>query len=159
MLKKRILIIGMVDSIHLARWLSQFVGTNNQIRIFPSSHFRFAHNKMYEFEGNDIRLLGLRTFKNLLGYFDSFVTLRFFGDEVGQRLRMLYLKFYVMYYRPNIIHAIEIQHAGYLAASLKRGSEKRILTNWGSDIYFFQHIYGHEGRIRESLEWIGCYIS
>jgi hypothetical protein len=153
----KVLVIGMIDSIHLARWLTQFIDTDNQIRVFPSTHFRLAHKRMYEFERTNIQLLGLHTFKNLLGYFDSIVTLRFFGDKVGQLFRQFYLSLYIMCYRPNIIHAIEIQHAGYLVASIKKGPERRILTNWGSDIYFFQHIQGHEARIKQSLEWATHY--
>lgn len=154
---KKILVVGMVDSIHLVRWLSQFTGTNCQIKIFPSSHFRVAHNRMNNFEGTNIQLLGLRTFRNLLGYFDSLVTLRFFGNKFGHLLRRSYLSLYVLCYKPDIIHAIEIQHAGYLVRSLKRRSEKRILTNWGSDIYFFQHIPGHKERIINSLDWATHY--
>ena len=157
MSKKKILIVGMVDSIHLARWLSQFVDTDTQIKIFPSSHFRFVHGKMYDFDGTNIQLLGLHTFKNLLGYLDTVITLRFCGNKVGKFFRKFYLRCYVMCYRPSIMHAIEIQHAGYLVASLKKVSEKRILTNWGSDIYYFQHINGHEMQIRNSLEWATHY--
>lgn len=155
--KKKILIVGMVDSIHMVRWLSQFVGTENQIRVFPSSHFRSAHKSMYKFKGTNIRLFGLLTFKNLLGYLDTLVTFRFLGHRIGHFFRSVYLLVYIKFFRPSIIHAIEIQHAGYLVARLKRSQDKRILTNWGSDIYFFQHIYGHEVRIRESLAWATHY--
>lgn len=157
MSKKKVLVVGMADSIHLVRWLTQFVGTDNQIRVFPSSQFRSAHNKMHEFKGTNIRLLGLPVFRDFLGYVDSIVTFRVFGNKFGQSIRRFYLSFYVWYYKPNIIHAIEIQHAGYLAAALKKGSEKRILTNWGSDIYFYQHIDGHVERIRGSLAWATHY--
>jgi hypothetical protein len=40
---KKILVVGMLDSIHLARWLSQFKNLEIQITIFPSSRFRRLH--------------------------------------------------------------------------------------------------------------------
>jgi len=52
------------------------------------------------------------------------------------------------------VHALEIQGAGYLVDSLKRAGGFRfstILTNWGSDIYFYQNLPGHKERITSAL--------
>jgi hypothetical protein len=46
--RKRILIVGMADSVHLARWLSQFVDQHIDFTLFPSSPHRHIHPKIKE---------------------------------------------------------------------------------------------------------------
>ena len=41
--RSKILIIGMADSVHLARWLSQFIDQPIDFTIFPSSPHRRIH--------------------------------------------------------------------------------------------------------------------
>jgi hypothetical protein len=59
--------------------------------------------------------------------------------------------------QPTVIHAIEIQHAGYLVSRTRHKAKRQILTNWGSDIYFYQHQAGHQIQIRRSLGWATHY--
>ena len=40
MSKKKILVIGMANSIHLNKWLSLFRNTNHDFLIFPSTVFK-----------------------------------------------------------------------------------------------------------------------
>lgn len=58
--------------------------------------------------------------------------------------------------KPDIIHCMEIQHAGYLTFGAKKiiGDDfpTWIVTNWGSDIYHFGQFPEHAQRIRETLE-------
>jgi hypothetical protein len=52
------------------------------------------------------------------------------------------------------VHALEIQGAGYLVDSLKRVGGfgfSTILTNWGSDIYFYQNLPDHKEKITSAL--------
>ena len=157
MARKKVLVVGMLDSIHLARWIKQFVGAEFDILVFPSSYFKFMHPNIHEFKNSNIHIGGAAFLKSFLGYIDSLVTFRFFGNQVGQFMRRFYLLLVVAIYRPDVIHAIEIQHAGYLVSSIKGTSQRRILTNWGSDIYFFQHHIGHQTRIRKALGWATHY--
>lgn len=155
--KPKILIIGMLDSIHLARWVQQFVDKEVQIAVFPSSHFKRIHGNFLELNISNVNLIGITRLKRFAGYFDSLLTFRFFGNKFGEYTRRLYLKLFIFFYRPTIIHAIEIQHAGYLVSSIKYPAHKKILTNWGSDIYYFQHLPEHETRIRLALKWATHY--
>lgn len=41
--RRKILIIGMFDSIHLARWLSQFENEKIDFVLFPSKKFKYAN--------------------------------------------------------------------------------------------------------------------
>ena len=147
----------MFDSIHIARWLNQFKDTKMNIYLFPSSHFRKIHPKILYSGTSKIHILGARIFGMRLGYVDSLLTLRFLGDVFAKRIRCFYLKILITVLRPKIIHAIEIQHAGYLVSSLGESAERRIITNWGSDIYFFQHEPDHNIRIRKALKWATHY--
>lgn len=65
--------------------------------------------------------------------------------------------------KPDIIHSLEIQHAGYLTlcAKQKIGSDfpTWIVTNWGADIHHFGEIQEHAEKIRATLEacdYYGC---
>src|SRR6185503_10908709 len=53
--------------------------------------------------------------------------------------------------KPDIIHSLEIQHAGYLTLSAKKkiGSDfpTWIVTNWGADIHYFGEIQEHAEKI------------
>jgi glycosyltransferase involved in cell wall biosynthesis len=57
--------------------------------------------------------------------------------------------------KPDVIHSLEIQHAGYLtldAIRLVHGTPPPwIVTNWGSDIYLFGRLDAHKERIRQVL--------
>ena len=41
--RKQILVIGMFDSIHLARWLKQFENTAVDFKLFPSKKFKYIN--------------------------------------------------------------------------------------------------------------------
>ena len=41
--RRKILIIGMFDSIHLARWLSQFENETIDFVLFPSKKFKYVN--------------------------------------------------------------------------------------------------------------------
>jgi hypothetical protein len=65
--------------------------------------------------------------------------------------------------KPDIIHSLEIQHAGYLTLAAKkiigRSFPTWIVTNWGADIHYFGEIPEHASKIRETLEscdYYGC---
>jgi glycosyltransferase involved in cell wall biosynthesis len=65
-------------------------------------------------------------------------------------LRIAYLLF-----RPNFIHSLEIQNAGYIclrAFSKRKPAATLIVTNWGSDIFWFQKFPKHLKKIKRLLE-------
>ena len=74
MRKRKVLVVGMVDSIHLARWLSQFEGSDIEFTIFPSKRFKFIHEKMLNVVRNNPRIDFAGGLGNYLlrysGYFD-----------------------------------------------------------------------------------------
>lgn len=58
--------------------------------------------------------------------------------------------------RPDLIHSMEFQHCAYLVARAREQSggdsfPPWLVTNWGSDIYYFRRFPDHLARIREVL--------
>jgi hypothetical protein len=150
-----VLIIGMLDSIHLTRWLSQFEDQSIMFTIYPSTKFRSAHpdlirlvksNKNYRFTQKRFeKLFGFKEF-----FFNKFLTRisKHFSSE--KRLARLIKK-----YNFDYIHALEIQGAGYLLLNCRfeKSSEspKIIVTNWGSDIYYFEKNLEDKTKIQKIL--------
>ena len=68
----------------------------------------------------------------------------------------LLLKLTAIKHKANLIHAIELNHAGYLVFKAHRlglpSNIKIISTNWGSDIYWFQRFPKHAKNIRSLME-------
>jgi glycosyltransferase involved in cell wall biosynthesis len=65
--------------------------------------------------------------------------------------------------KPDIVHSLEIQHAGYLTLEARKrlgGAFPRwIVSNWGSDLYVFGRLSEHRERIRAVLgacDFYGC---
>jgi hypothetical protein len=147
----------MFDSVHIARWISQFKNANFTLILFPSSHFRNIHPSILRAQSQNIHVIGGGKLSRTFGYLDSLATLRFFGGSVAMVMRRFYLKLTIKVLRPQVIHAIEIQHAGYLISDQVGSSHRRILTNWGSDIYYFMNFENHINRIKEALKWATHY--
>jgi glycosyltransferase involved in cell wall biosynthesis len=59
----------------------------------------------------------------------------------------------------DLIHVLELQHAGYLLLDTKLAPNlpKVFITNWGSDIYWFQQFPSHKKRIMQLLELASFY--
>jgi hypothetical protein len=116
-----------------------------------------VHPKILTSDSGALKLIGGRMFGKYLGYIDSLITLRLMSRKVEKVLRSAYLWITVKVYRPDIIHAIEIQHAGYLVSKLGQLSQRQIVTNWGSDIFYFQHFVDHKTHIERTLKWATHY--
>ena len=57
--------------------------------------------------------------------------------------------------RPDFVHTLEMQAAGYLTLDVKKRFSgvfpSWLVTNWGSDIFLFGRLPSHQSRIREVL--------
>jgi len=150
----------MTDSIHTARWIKQLDGTNHEIHIFPSTTGNSIHPSI---SGQHITSHIPWFFKlpnvKFRYFFKTIILLcsvplkllcRFSSED---RLRRVIKKL-----RPDLIHSLETQHAGYLVNDVKSKWNgpfefpKWLHTNWGSDIYLFGRMPQHKDRIRKVLE-------
>ena len=160
---KRILVIGMLDSIHLARWLGQFKDQGYVFVIFPSKKYRQLHPDLKKLSGSNFKssfvLINHRLPKFISGYFD-FISNKIILAMFRSDLRIKQLQKVIDKYQFDYIHACEIQGAGYLLDSVNSDSlinTKTIITNWGSDIYFFQEFPEHIKRIKSILSKANYY--
>ena len=155
MRRRRILIVCMFDSIHAGRWLSQFTDQEIDFVLFPSKKFKRIHPKLLKL----INDKSLATFSvvhplkilNIIGYLDFAVFIQI-PKLIKINLRARYLRKVLQKGKFDYVHALEIQGAGYLCdEAINKKDFKFILTNWGSDIFYFQHLPEHLPKIRSAL--------
>lgn len=147
---KKILIVAMADSVHTARWLEQFEHSENEFVFFPSSPHRRIHPKIARLLGESSQMrisipIGLQNTGLILAAIDKLVNNRLRGSLLRRLIRR---------FQPDILHALETQGAGYVAHEALKHTLKKpffILTEWGSDFYWFRRFPRHESRLRKLL--------
>ena len=154
----KILIVAMSDSIHTARWISQIADQGWDIHLCPSTgdslhtdicgvtfHPIFFCGRV----GNRISKIGVSIIRDVIIFFFSIV------KKIMAKWHPLTLIDVIANIRPDIVHSLEMQHAGYQVLEAKKTFKGKfppwIVTNWGSDIYLFGRLAAHAIKIREVL--------
>ena len=156
-MREKVCIVGMLDSVHLAKWLENFKDSGIDFVIFPSKKFKHLHPILYKLtdskDSSSYRLYSRFVPRVLQGYFayllfDSY-------PPIGNIVRCWILNKIIKRRSIPIVHALEFQGAGYLINSMidKYGEKKfkLIVTNYGSDIYFYRKYESHKAKIMELL--------
>jgi hypothetical protein len=158
MRRKSILVVAMLDSIHTARWLSQFQDEEIDFVIVASKKHKELHPKLVQLlrshEEAHFELANFRNFLRLAGYLDFFFFI-FLPRIFRMDYRIMRLTSLLNKESFDYVHALEIQGAGYLVNRAIRRSGvkvKFILTNWGSDIYYFEKYQDHKKAIQSALQ-------
>jgi len=155
----------MANSIHTARWLGQLNGQGWDIHLFPVEDAGI-HTDLRNVTVHDLfcyRPPGLDQSVRLVGSWPlsrsadlsklSKLIVRRFVPPLGDHTRRLART--ICRLRPDVIHSLEIQHAGYLTLDARNRLEgifpTWIVTNWGSDIYLFGRLSEHAERIKATL--------
>jgi hypothetical protein len=147
----------MFDSIHTARWLTQFRHQEIDFLLFPSSPHRRVHPELERLlsgsEAASFRLAPLaRYFALPLWILDKFTNNFFRGALLRRAIRN---------FQPSIIHALELQNAGYVTLrALSKGKPKDLkllVTNWGSDIFWFQRFPKHKIKLQKLMQLADVY--
>ena len=154
--RRKILIIGMFDSIHLARWLSQFENEKIDFVLFPSKKFKYVNYDLLKLVTSQ-KIASYRFAKpyfvfKYIGFMDYFLVSIF--KLLKLNLKLLFLRRITHKNIFNYTHAIELQGAAYLYDLLPEQIQDRtslIVTNYGSDIQYFQNILEHQEKIRSVL--------
>ena len=156
MVTRKDLVVGMIDSIHLARWLSQFVNYEIEFVILPSKKFKTVHSDITKLLNSNNRakysLVKPYYPSWLLGFIDYGIVN--FLKMFGIKWRSYLLNRTLLKNTFNYLHAIEIQGAGYLCATVPQNRFKElnlIITNYGNDIFYFQNFSEHLLKIKEVL--------
>jgi len=111
MVQKKILVVCMLDSIHSARWLTQFEEEDITFLLFPSSPHRKVHPELERLlSGTGVATFRLAPLARHLALplwvLDKFANSFFRGSL---------LKVAIEKFQPNVVHSLELQNAGYVA--------------------------------------------
>lgn len=146
----KILVVGMVDSVHLARWLQQFEGSAHEFLIFPSSPHRRVNSKLRVLSARSRRFKIPKLLRILA--LPLWVADRIFSDNLRGTLLAIYAK----KFRPDFVHVLEFQNGGYaylraLGKSHILADVPLLLTPYGSDMYWYQRFQKHRDKLKRLL--------
>lgn len=155
--RKKVLAIGMFDSIHFSQWLEIFKNEEIDFLLFPSSPHRKLHSSLKRLLGSPERAnYQLAPFTQFIGL-PLWVLDKLFSNYIRSR----YLLNQIRRFRPDIIHALELQNAGYIASKALMEMEAPkpifIATNYGSDIFWFSRFSNHRRKLSELLRQLDRY--
>jgi glycosyltransferase involved in cell wall biosynthesis len=154
---KRILIIGMADSVHLARWLSQFADQSIDFTLFPSSPHRHIHPLLKDLIASTTNRMTVTITPHSMKWLA--LPLSALDIPFNNRFRSQLLRRLIKQQKFDLIHVLELQHAGYLLLGTKLAPNlpRVFITNWGSDIYWFQQFPKHKDKIVQLLNIASFY--
>ena len=151
--RKKVIVICMLDSSHSARWLSQFKDQSVDFTLIPSTPNRKVHPTI---RGLVLNKSSSATYS--LSHTLQLLTIPIWSLDLilGNRLRGLIVSYISKKYKSDYIHALELNHAGYIASKASKfglaENTRIITTNWGSDIYWFQKYERHQKQITELMK-------
>ncbi len=157
----RILFVAIANSVHAARWINQTAGQGWDVHLFPVEdagiHPELHDVTVHGFVSNrpsgrsrSVRLgsgwwpltRGAATARRIMGR----NTAAWQAARLAKVIRTL---------RPDIVHSLEFQHAGYLTLAARdicgESFPRWIASSWGSDIYHFGRLAEHVERVRRVL--------
>ena len=156
-MKKTLVLVGMVESSHLHKWIKSTLHTEmfKRIIVIPSD---YPVNKL------NLRSLGLEkiqeskliVFRLPIGMKLNNYVFRILDLIFGLKWRALILFFAITIYRPTIVHFQELQHGGYIYNSkffysqVKR-KYKVICSTWGSDLILYGKLSSHKLALEKLL--------
>lgn len=159
----KLLIVAMAESIHTVRWVNQLVDMGWDIHIFPSTDNGVIHQDLNNvtihsvlFDSKQSKLINVR--RRGIPVPSALLTCAGMKslEHLFPNYRGKYLRRLIRRLKPDIIHSMETQAAGYLTYKAKSGFSGRfppwIHTVWGSDIFLFGKLEAHKRRIRNVLE-------
>jgi glycosyltransferase involved in cell wall biosynthesis len=174
----RILIVGMIDSVHLARWVRMLAGTGWDVHVFPAydapAHALFEEATIYadrsdapDAERRGVRLVGPEPWvsraeklaRRTPNVRRALRTLAGKSGPVEAPTPAARLATLIERLEPDLIHSHEMQHSSYLALEARARLGGRfpcrwLASDWGNDLYLFGRLAAHADRIRAVLE--GC---
>jgi glycosyltransferase involved in cell wall biosynthesis len=158
----RVLFVAMANSIHSVRWISQVLDQGWDIHLFPAQpggvHSGFRNLTVHQFLAyrqpdldQSVRIAGAWPYRH-----GASVARRLIGKYAAPYTNHAYLLARtIQRLQPDVIHSLELQHAGYLVLEARRYLTGPMppwaVTNWGSDIYLFGRLAEHVPRIKALL--------
>ena len=157
----RILFVAMSESVHTARWIDQLVDLGWDIHLFPSAGLTI-HPQLNNItiHGFDIRPPVSNRGLIFAGAFPNTLSLRLnrllrMGVPAIESSQAYRLARTIDSIQPDIIHSLEMQHAGYLTLEARRYVKNPfpswVYTPWGNDIFLFGQLSAHKDKIESVL--------
>jgi glycosyltransferase involved in cell wall biosynthesis len=166
----KILFVAMTESIHTARWINELRDTGWDIHIFPSARWN-VHPELQNVTVHGFRFIPEGNYNNIrfsgavpIILPDSLNKINSLFQQALEKTgeyRINQLKKVIKKVKPDIIHTLEMQHAGYLTLNAKIHTNSFppwIYTPWGNDIYFFGRLPKHKSYIKDVLSSCNYYI-
>lgn len=158
----KILFVAMAHSVHTVRWIEQLNGTGWDLHVFPTywpcsvrREFRditVQGGSLWRPEGLDASVTWAGAWPFRRGAYRVEALLRHWPAWSDRAKRLART---IRRVRPDFVHALEMQGAGYLTLEASRhlgdAMPPWIYSSWGSDIFFFGRQDAHRDRIRAVL--------
>ncbi len=158
--KKIILFVALPYSVHTVRWLEQLNDQGYELHLFPSIvtpvHPKLT-NITVHYGWHEQHLTSICPHQqNMKFWLERLIgmVLRRCWNGLLMAWRGKQLAKLIQRVQPDVIHAMEIQAAGYLtlnATNYVTNFPPWIMTIWGSDIYWFGRFLAHQNKIRQVL--------
>src|SRR4030066_1148034 len=163
----KLLIVAMANSVHTARWISLVSGQGWDIYLFPTNSFTSVYPEMppvnicsskflrflinrYRRKKSTKKFTGSLLNRDISFFSWGNVIKKFFPERRTKKLIKVIKKI-----RPDLIHSMHIQEAGYLTLEVKKRYKgifpKWLVSNWGSELNLFSKISGHKEKIKDVL--------
>jgi glycosyltransferase involved in cell wall biosynthesis len=160
----RILFVARPISVHAARWINQVADAGWDLHLFPAFegplHPDFRNVTAYSVTRHGMTPnAGVRR-RALWPLPAGGYRVQMFARRLPERWggRAAWLARVIKKLKPDLVHSLEFQQAGYLTLRARKFYEGRfpawVTSNWGSDIYLYGPLAGHREKIRGILE--GC---
>jgi glycosyltransferase involved in cell wall biosynthesis len=156
-MKKTLIIVGMIESPHLQKWIKTTIITElfDKIIVIPSD---YPINKL---NFKSLGVIGkpkskLIVFKLPIGKKLNNYTFRVLDLIFSLNWRALILYIFIKIFHPRIVHFHELQHGGYIYntkifKSASKRNYKVICSTWGSDLILYGKLAAHELPLKKLL--------
>ena len=159
----KIIIVGMINSIHLARWIKHLHKFKKiEVYIFPvfpeNSHPILRNISSINSKYSNIKIIKLFSWEKLNTFF--FKILKFFFDD---NFLIKWLNYNINKLKPKYIHSHELTTSSILCMHSKSSYQgkypKWIVTNWGSDLFFFFKRKKFKNNLKKILKYSNFYTA
>jgi glycosyltransferase involved in cell wall biosynthesis len=144
----------MPDSVHVARWINHLSELGLDLHLFSATPGR-PHTELRNITVYNLSLTrpeGLHESVRVRGLWPLRVGIERLSQKVSYSTWLARL---IRWLKPDIVHSMEIQRAGYITLDAKSQFKGRfppwIVTNYGSDIFLFGRLAAHAEKIRSVM--------
>jgi glycosyltransferase involved in cell wall biosynthesis len=160
-MKETLIIVGMVNSIHLARWvehLYKFKKIETYIfPVFPAE----PHDLLKKMSSIVDKKSNIHTIKLSSNYKFNLYLQKFLYLIFQKNFYLIWLKKSILRIKPKYIHSHELTTSSILCLSLKNILKEKfpkwIVSNWGSELYYFYKFKKFKKKLNQILKLANFY--